>query len=114
MDAQLELLARIAGKAYDANKNEICANELDPNQILPIALAKLVTPQVGTDGKPTETPLEVILDTIADVNRATPASADKLQGADYANIADNVSDFLLNKERGLEQFYEIVRLGTAN
>ena len=32
---------------------------------------------------------------------------------DYANIADNVSDFLVNKERGLEQFYEIVRQGTV-
>ena len=49
----------------------------------------------------------------ADVNRAAPEQTDKLQAADYANIADNVSDFLLNGESGLEQFYAIVRKGTA-
>ena len=38
----------------------------------------------------------------------------KLAGGDYASIADNLSDFLLNKERGLEQFYEIVRQGTRS
>jgi hypothetical protein len=63
-------------------------------------------------GPKKQAPLEVIMDVIADVNRAMPDRADKLDAGDYANIADNVSDFLLNRERGLEQFYEIVRQGT--
>jgi hypothetical protein len=112
-DAQLELLAKISGKAFDTNNTEICSKELDPNQVLSVALQKLVTPMPGEGGKTTQTPLEVILDVIADVNRNAPGAVDKLQGGDYGNIADNVSDFLLNKERGLEQFYEIVRQGTV-
>ena len=31
---------------------------------------------------------------------------------DYRVISDNVQDFLLNKERGMEQFYEVIRQGT--
>jgi len=112
-DAQLALLARISGKAFDKNQVEICSTELDPNQILSVALQKLVTPMPGEGGKPTQTPLEVIMDVIADVNRNAPGAGDKLQAGDYGNIADNVSDFLLNKERGMEQFYEIVRQGTV-
>jgi len=27
-------------------------------------------------------------------------------------VSANVVDFLVNKERGLEQFYEVIRLGT--
>ena len=117
VDANFALLAKISGKAYDKDgTTELCSSELDPNQILTVALQRLVTPMTGPDGKPTQTPLEVILDVIADVNRAgagTASATDKLGPSDYANIADNVSDFLLDKERGLEQFYEIVRQGTV-
>jgi hypothetical protein len=38
----------------------------------------------------------------------------KLQAQDYESIADNVSDFLLDQQRGLEQFYEVVRQGTVH
>jgi hypothetical protein len=116
VDANFSLLARIAGKAYDANDNEICAEELDPNQVLTVALANVVTPMTGADGKPTSTPLEVIMDVIADVNRAdpTPDATVKLQASDYQTIADNVSQFLLDQQRGLEQFYAVVRQGTVH
>ncbi len=113
VDAQLSLLAKISGKAFDKNNLEICSTELDPNQILSVALQKLVTPMQGADGKPTQTPLEVILDVIGDVNRASSGAGTKLEASDYGSIAANVSDFLLNKERGMEQFYEIVRQGTV-
>jgi hypothetical protein len=112
-DAQLSFLSRVNGKALDTAGNEVCSKELDPNQVLPVAMAKLVTPMTGADGKPIHTPLDVIMDVIADVNRASPGAIDKLAAEDYASIADNVSDFLLNKERGMEQFYEIVREGTV-
>jgi hypothetical protein len=115
VDAQLSLLAKISGKAYDAEGVEICSRELDPNEVLSVALANLVTPMTDADGKPTRTPLEVIMDVIAAVNRAEakPDNQEKLQASDYASIADHVSSFLLDKERGLEQFYEIVRQGTV-
>ena len=113
VDAQLSLLAKISGKAFDKNNVEVCSTELDPNQILSVTLQKLVTPMQGADGKPTQTPLEVILDVIGDVNRAASGAGTKLEASDYGSIAANVSDFLLNKERGMEQFYEIVRQGTV-
>jgi hypothetical protein len=114
VDATTALLARVAGRAYDANNVEICANELDPDAVLNVALAHLVTPMTGSNGQPTETPLEVILDTIADVNRAGPGATTKLQGSDYANMANELSEFLLDDQRGLEQFYQIVRNGTEH
>jgi hypothetical protein len=114
VDATTALLGRVAGRAYDANNVEICASELDPDAVLNVALAHLVTPMKGSNGQPTETPLEVIIDTIADVNRAGPGATTKLQGADYANMANELSEFLLDDQRGLEQFYQIVRNGTEH
>ena len=46
-------------------------------------------------------------------NNGTLYKSDKLSPEDYASVTDNVTDFLLNKERGLEQFYEIMRQGTV-
>jgi hypothetical protein len=114
VDATTALLARVAGRAYDTNNNEICANELDPNAVLNVALAHLVTPMTGANGQPSDTPLEVILDAIADVNRAAPGTPTKLAGTDYANMANELSEFLLDGTRGLEQFYAIVRNGTEH
>ncbi len=111
LDAQLTLLSRVAGRFFSGG-SEICADEADPNQILPQVLAKLVTPMKDTTGRETQTPLEVILDVIADVNRGDPSQTSKLQPDDYGAIASQVNDFLMNKQFGLEQFYEIVRKGT--
>lgn len=114
VDAQTALLAKISGKAFDKDGNEICKRELDPNQILSIMLSNLVTPMPGPQkGKPGQTPLEVLVDVIADVNKASPDKVqEKLTQDDYRVISDNVQDFLLNKERGMEQFYEVIRQGT--
>jgi hypothetical protein len=112
VDAQSAMLARIADRAYDKSHLEICGREIDPNQVLNVALQNVVTPMLTPDGKKRQTPLEVILDVIGDVNRVAPDQTDKLAAQDYASIADNVGDFLVNKEHGLEQFYEIVRQGT--
>ena len=114
LDATTALLARVAGRAYDANGNELCSSELDPDAVLDVALAHLVTPMTGSNGQPTETPLEVIIDTIADVNRAAPGTTTKLAGTDYANMSNELSEFLLDDQRGLEQFYQIVRNGTEH
>jgi hypothetical protein len=111
LDAQLTLLSRVAGKFFDGS-TELCADEADPNQILPQVLTRLVTPMKDTTGRLTQTPLEVILDVIADVNRFDPSQTNKLAAGDYGAIAKQVSDFLLDKQFGLEQFYEIVRKGT--
>jgi len=114
LDAQSSLLSRISGRAYDADHHELCAQEVDPNQVLNVAMKNLVTPLRSADGKPRKTPLEVIMDVIADVNRVAPERTDRLDTADYAHVADEVSEFLLDKERGLEQFYAIVHNGVVD
>lgn len=113
VDAQMALLARVSGRYFDKDGVEICSKEVDPNQLLAVALGNLVTPIKDGDFKG-QTPLEVIIDVIADVNRADPTQPYEgtLAKEDYAFVSENVVDFLLNKERGLEQFYEVIRNGT--
>jgi hypothetical protein len=123
IDAQMALLARVSGRYFNADSKEICRREIDPNQVLAVALGNLVTPITGADAAAGQTaghfangqtPLEVIIDVIADVNRADPTQAYEgtLVKGDYSVVSDNVYDFLMNKERGLEQFYEVIRQGT--
>ena len=38
---------------------------------------------------------------------------EKLSRDDCKNIADNVTDFLSNKERGMKQFYETINKGSV-
>ena len=70
-----------------------------------------------TESRPTTgtgTTLEVIVDVIADVNRIDPSEDydGTLQQKDYASVSTNVVEFLTDPQRGLEQFYEVVRNGT--
>ena len=115
VDAVTALLARLSGRAFTSDGAENCSRELDPNQVLTIALQNLVKPMPGQPtGKVPQTPLEVIIDAIAEINRVAPDDfAAKLQGPDYASMNTQMSEFMLDKERGLEQFYEIIRQGTV-
>ncbi|HLK38440.1 MAG TPA: hypothetical protein VKU41_16870 [Polyangiaceae bacterium] len=112
IDATTALLSRTAGHAVDDNGNETCGAELDPNGVVSVALRNLVRPM----GAPTSvTPLEVIIDTFADVNRAAGhGPTDKLAAGDYANMSGELSAFLKDKQSGLPQLYEIVRQGTVH
>ncbi len=113
VDSTLALLSQIAAYARDKDGNEICSREIDPNQVLNIALKNMVTPLPSEPGAPPrKTPIEVVLDVITDVNRVAPDQTSKLVAPDYANIASNVQSFLVDKQSGLEQFYAIVRTGT--
>jgi hypothetical protein len=122
IDATTALLTRLAGRAVDSGGNESCANEVDPNDVVSTAMAHLATPMPLPNCTPSaqnpclgESPLEVIVDTIADVNRAGDSgSALLLRPADYGNISNELVEFMLDPQRGLEQFYEIVRQGTRN
>jgi hypothetical protein len=113
VDASLALLGRISVRAFDASGNEVCSAELDPNQVLALALQNLVTPVAGTSGQTGQAPLQTIMDAIGDVNRGDPSLQTTFVATDYANIADNVSQFLLSPTNGLEQFYAIVKNGTT-
>jgi len=113
VDAQMALLARVSGRYFDKDNVEICKREIDPNQVLAVALGNLVTP-INDGSFKGQTPLEVIIDVIADVNRKDPTQTYEgtLNRSDYSSVSANVVDFLVNKERGLEQFYEVIRQGT--
>lgn len=116
-DAGIEVLARVFAAARDAQGKESCSQEIDPNGAIAITLGHMVTPMAN--GQPT--PIEVLTDVAADVNRAQPDQgqsqgagmpATKLDGGDYANIANEVSEFCLDPAKGLEQVYEVVREAT--
>jgi hypothetical protein len=113
VDAQMALLARVSGKYFDKDGTQICTREIDPNQVLAVALGNLVTPIEDGSFKG-QSPLEVIVDVVADVNRTDPTQPYEgtLKRDDYAVVSETVVDFLTNKERGLEQFYEVIRKGT--
>ena len=113
VDATTGLLGRISGRATQGS-TEICANELDPDAVMALAMADLVTPMTDSRGHITQTPLEVILDAVADVNRQAPGTPGPVQSADLGNAATELSEFFLDPQRGLEQFYAIVRNGTAH
>lgn len=113
VDAQMALLARVSGRYFDKDNKEICRREVDPNQVLAVALGNLVTPMNDGDLKG-QSPIEVIIDVVADVNRVDPAQKYEgtLNRSDYASVSKNAIEFLTDKERGLEQFYEVIRKGT--
>ena len=107
-DAGIELLARVFAVARDAKGSEDCSQEIDPNGAVSNVLSHLVTPMSDTE----LSPIEVMADVAADVNRAHPDQTTKLDGADYANIANEVSEFCLDPAKGLEQVYGVVRAAT--
>ncbi len=111
-DAFVEMLARVLARAYDAHGNEICIDEIDPNRTFAAVLSNLVTPASATN----LSPIEVLIDAIADINRANPGVAftTKLDGGDYASIGAELSDFLENKQSGLEQVYDVIREATLD
>ena len=90
-----------------------------------LVLAHLVTPMPlpgcaasATNPCLSESPLEVIADTIADVNRAgdsTPLDDTLvIRPTDYANVSNEIVEFAVDPQRGLEQLYQVVRQGTQN
>jgi hypothetical protein len=112
VDAHTSLLSRLAARERDAEGVQICRREIDPNQVLTVVLRNIVTPMKDAKGTLRRTPFDVILDVIGDVNRSDPSREGRLESADIAAVSNEVSDFLANKERGLEQFYQIIKNGT--
>ena len=98
-------------RAYDAQGQEICADEIDPDHDFATVLQHLVAPVAATE----PTAIEVLIDAIADVNRANPqvAFTTQLDADDYGNIAAEISDFLENEESGLEQVYAVIQEATS-
>jgi hypothetical protein len=107
-DGAIEVLAHVFAQAHDSKGNELCSMEVDPNQAIASVLGNFVTPISSTQSPP----IEALMDVTADVNRAHPNLTTKLDGADYANIANEISEFCLDPASGLEQVYTVVREAT--
>jgi hypothetical protein len=107
-DAAINVVARVFAAARDAQGAEVCAREVDPDGAIEAVLARLVTPL----GASQPSPIEALVDVVADVNRAHPEETTKLDGDDYANIANEISEFCVDPASGLEQVYEVIREAT--
>jgi hypothetical protein len=83
---------------------------IDRYRALDHVLPRLVTPVA--EGK--RAPLEVILDTIAAVQRIDSEQQGPFTAEDYKAMADGLKSFLTDEYRGLEQFYTIVRGRNGN
>ena len=78
----------------------------DPHHVLDTVLPRLVTPM--DEGK-SVSPLEVFLDTIAEVNRVDADDVAPLAADDYREIMGSVRSFFVDDRRGIEQLYYIVQ-----
>jgi hypothetical protein len=78
---------------------------IDPNDAFAAIAARLEAPM----GERGETPLEAIAGALFAVNRVDPSATGALAKEDFAASFREVELFLLDRERGLEQVYAIVR-----
>jgi hypothetical protein len=105
-DTSMRALDRIfAHELQKSPSGDTCVRERDPNRAIGALLKSLVTPMAAD--RPA--PIEVIMSVIGDVNRAAPEKTTKFEGADYGNIANEMSELCLDGTRGLEQFYAVIR-----
>jgi len=85
----------------------LTSDQYDKYHVMDHVLPNLVTPMNGGKGP---TPLEIIIDTVAEVDRldASMPTAPQLP-EDYEAIFRTTRDFLTSETRGLEQIYTIVQ-----
>jgi hypothetical protein len=112
-DRMLELLQAVTAEPVVGGQPT--PNPYDRYHVLDRILKNLVTPMDPNDPQ-SQTPLEVFIDTIAQVNRidASAASDAPLGADDYQAVFATLRDFMTSKRRGLEQFYEIVHHRNGN
>ncbi|MBX3185126.1 MAG: hypothetical protein KIT72_00080 [Polyangiaceae bacterium] len=88
---------------------EATPNPYDRYRMLDRILRNLVTP-LDPGSEDSLTPIDVFMDTLAEVNRIDAAEGDApLDPQDFAAVFGVLRDFMLSEQRGMEQFFEIVR-----
>ncbi len=107
-DRVVELMDALT-RETDSNGNP-ASNSYDPYHVLDSILKNLVTP-LDPQNPESLTPLEIFLDTIAEVNRidADTPSEEPLSPDDMQAVFGTLRDFMAGQTRGMEQFYEIAR-----
>ncbi|MCB9616354.1 MAG: hypothetical protein H6722_28295 [Sandaracinus sp.] len=80
--------------------------DVDDRRTLAAVLRNLVALPEGSDG---ETPLETVVDVIAEVNRTEPGLGTSLRAEDHRAVLGHVDEFLTDPDRGLERIYRVVQ-----
>ena len=113
VDRLLELIEVVTKE--DVVDGVATENPYDPYGVFDSILRNLVMPIDPHDNQ-SPTPLGVLLDTIAEVNRfdASAGQDVPLDADDYRFVFATVRDFLTSETRGLEQFYEIIHHRNGN
>jgi hypothetical protein len=85
----------------------LTSDEYDKYHVMDHVLPNLVTPMNGGKGL---TPLEIIMDTVSEVDRIDSSMPTApLLPPDYETVFRATRDFLTSDTRGLEQIYTIVQ-----
>ena len=101
--AALEIHGSAARDALDL-LNDIA--EVDDERTLRVVLQNAVAiPETGDE----VTPLETIIDVIAEVNRARPNQGGSLDGEDIRAVIGQTTDFMLDEDHGLERLNAVVQ-----
>ena len=80
--------------------------QIDTRHVLHRLLANLVA--LPTDGTE-ETPLEVILDVMSQVNRVRPGQTTDYDSNDYHHALGESAGFMRDHRRGMERLYEVIQ-----
>ncbi len=94
------------GSAVDEAVNLLASvSQVDVAQTFEAVLRNAVTHPTGDP----ETPIEVIGDVIAEINRAAPNAGGPMAPNDYGAVMGQVEDMLSDPDRGLERVYGVVQ-----
>lgn len=102
-DGELDVEASALRDALDLVRD---VQEIDTARTLPTILANLVA--LPAEGDPV-TPLETIIDVLAEVNRAAPNAGGRLGADDYRSVIGEVTGFMTDEAHGLERLTAVVQ-----
>ena len=78
---------------------------VDERRTMKAMMANMVALPAGEE----ETPLEVILDVIAEVNRRDPGAGGPMTVEDHHDTFSRAHDFLTSESRGMERLYQVIQ-----
>ncbi len=79
--------------------------EKDAKNVLPRVFNNLVSASKELP----YTPLETFIDAVTAINRADPRQKGVLSAADWGSVAEQLSEVMLDEQRGLERLYDLVQ-----
>lgn len=84
---------------------------VDERETLAAVLRNVVSLPESGDA---ETPLETIIDVIAEVNRVSPGAGGSMDAEDHRRVFEETEAYILGQERGLERLYDVVQSRTIS